>query len=117
MPFKNPEDRAAYMRRYWKKNWAMRRTNRNRYNKKYPWISNEMKARTLATIRVPRDKRKCRRIYEEVSRLNWAAGRIKWNVDHIKPLSKGGLHREDNLQILTAKDNIKKGGYYLEEKF
>ena len=31
-----------------------------------------------------------------------------WHVDHIKPISKGGLHHEDNLQILTAAINLQK---------
>ena len=30
-------------------------------------------------------------------------------VDHIIPLSKGGLHHEDNLQYLTRLENRKKG--------
>ena len=33
----------------------------------------------------------------------------KYHVDHIHPLSKGGLHHEDNLQILPSEDNLKKG--------
>ena len=32
-----------------------------------------------------------------------------YHVDHIRPLSKEGLHHEDNLQILTARQNIMKG--------
>lgn len=32
-----------------------------------------------------------------------------YEVDHIKPLSKGGLHHEDNLQYLPASINRKKG--------
>ena len=31
------------------------------------------------------------------------------HVDHIKPLSKGGLHHQDNLQLLYATDNWSKG--------
>lgn len=34
---------------------------------------------------------------------------IEHHVDHIKPLSKGGTHSSDNLQVLTATDNLKKG--------
>ena len=32
-----------------------------------------------------------------------------YHVDHIIPLSKDGLHHEDNLQILTAHQNMSKG--------
>ena len=32
-----------------------------------------------------------------------------WQVDHIKPLAEGGLHHEDNLQIISTSDNRKKG--------
>jgi len=32
----------------------------------------------------------------------------KWEVDHIIPLSKGGLHHPDNLQVITAYDNVRK---------
>lgn len=33
----------------------------------------------------------------------------KMHVDHVMPLSKGGLHHEDNLQILPAGINMRKG--------
>ena len=32
-----------------------------------------------------------------------------YEVDHIMPLSKGGLHHEDNLQYLTIRENRSKG--------
>tara|TARA_B110000967_G_C18415038_1_gene331097 strand:- start:27 stop:479 length:453 start_codon:yes stop_codon:yes gene_type:complete len=32
-----------------------------------------------------------------------------YEVDHIVPLSKGGLHHQDNLQHLTVADNRRKG--------
>ncbi len=32
----------------------------------------------------------------------------KWQVDHIVPLTKGGLHHPDNLQVVTKKYNLKK---------
>lgn len=35
-----------------------------------------------------------------------------WHVDHIKPISKGGLHHEDNLQVLDAKLNLQKHDKY-----
>lgn len=33
----------------------------------------------------------------------------KFHVDHIIPIAKGGLHIAQNLQILSAKDNLRKG--------
>jgi len=37
------------------------------------------------------------------------------HVDHIIPISKGGLHHQDNLQYLTAADNIAKGNMMPDE--
>ncbi len=37
---------------------------------------------------------------------------IKYVVDHIKPLSKGGLHHQDNLQVITMEDNLRKFNKY-----
>lgn len=40
--------------------------------------------------------------------LNEQLGYVCWQVDHIHPLSKGGLHHENNLQILPTILNLKK---------
>ncbi|MDV7390053.1 HNH endonuclease signature motif containing protein, partial [Arthrospira platensis SPKY1] len=37
-----------------------------------------------------------------------------YEVDHIKPLSKGGTHTLDNVQYLTIIENKLKGDYYNE---
>jgi len=37
---------------------------------------------------------------------------IKYVVDHIKPISKGGKHHHNNLQVITGKDNLKKWNKY-----
>jgi len=47
-------------------------------------------------------------IYETSRRVSICSG-IKHHVDHIYPLSKGGLHTPSNLQILPAAINLRKG--------
>ena len=32
-----------------------------------------------------------------------------FHIDHINPLAKGGLHKFNNLQILSKEENLKKG--------
>ena len=34
---------------------------------------------------------------------------VEYHVDHVHPLSKGGSHTLDNLQIMKAEDNLRKG--------
>tara|TARA_R100000951_G_scaffold21131_1_gene17557 strand:+ start:3248 stop:3775 length:528 start_codon:yes stop_codon:yes gene_type:complete len=48
-------------------------------------------------------------IYEECSKISVETG-IPHEVDHIIPICKGGLHHPDNLQILTMRENRRKGG-------
>ena len=43
-------------------------------------------------------------------------GKTKYHVDHIVPLQGqlvSGFHHEDNLQILTAKDNHEKSNKFI----
>jgi len=49
------------------------------------------------------------KIYDQRDKLNEAAGLIRYHVDHIIPLSKGGLHHPGNLQLITATKNMRKG--------
>jgi hypothetical protein len=50
--------------------------------------------------------------YKECARITEETG-ILHHVDHIHPISKGGKHHPDNLQILTAIENIRKGNKLL----
>lgn len=101
---KNPEKRLEIQRKSNKK-WAQRnrdkaraRHNRYRANKK------------LATPAWA-DHSAINAIYAEAVRLEKETG-IPHEVDHIYPLQSKymcGLHVETNLQILTQKENVKKG--------
>jgi 5-methylcytosine-specific restriction endonuclease McrA len=47
-------------------------------------------------------------LYEESARLTRETG-IRHHVDHIIPLSKGGMHHQDNLRVVTWIENLSKG--------
>ena len=51
-------------------------------------------------------------IYKECAKLTEETG-VPHHVDHIHPISKGGKHHPDNLQILTATENIRKSNKLL----
>ena len=56
----------------------------------------------------PEERKKIEEIYREANSRSITTG-IRHNVDHIIPLSSGGIHHPDNLQILTENENLKKG--------
>ena len=60
------------------------------------------------------DYREITRIYQICNDMNNRIGRIFFHVDHIIPISKGGLHHQDNLQVLSASDNLKKSNKIVE---
>jgi 5-methylcytosine-specific restriction endonuclease McrA len=62
----------------------------------------------------PDDKDLTEAIYVEKDRLTRETG-VAHHVDHIMPLCMGGQHAWWNLQILTAEENLSKGGNFREE--
>lgn len=69
-------------------------------------------------LRVPpwSDRKKCREIYAECARITAETG-VLHHVDHVIPLQGkkvSGLHVHENLQILTAIDNVKKANKFTE---
>jgi 5-methylcytosine-specific restriction endonuclease McrA len=88
--------------------------------KKYKsWFqNNKHKVNNIAATRRARKKLGCRNLSDWdkiiIDELYLAAKRIekctglKFEIDHVIPLSKGGLHHPTNLQLLAASINRKK---------
>ena len=51
----------------------------------------------------------------ELAQLRFKSIGIKWHVDHIIPLSKGGLHKPTNLQVVPATWNLRKNNNHQEK--
>jgi 5-methylcytosine-specific restriction endonuclease McrA len=66
-------------------------------------------ARSCARVALSReDKARLLAVYKECRSMNRAAGSIQFHVDHVVPISKGGLHHPDNLQILSVEEHKQK---------
>lgn len=55
-------------------------------------------------------------IYEQSRKLTEETG-VQHHVDHIRPLAAGGVHHPNNLQIITAAENIAKSSIYNGKKY
>lgn len=65
-----------------------------------PLLTNEERAKIIG-------------FYAEARAMTEMSG-VPYHVDHIKPLSKGGLHHPDNLQVLLGRENLRKGAKYYD---
>jgi 5-methylcytosine-specific restriction endonuclease McrA len=108
-PDKERENRYQWMlsnrdrRNAWAREWAKTR--------RYVFTAKAAKRRSLKLQQTPdlTDEQK-----EQVNYLYWLAKDLRavsgeeYHVDHIHPLSKGGLHEPSNLQILPKDLNLRK---------
>ena len=85
------------------------RTKEKVSNKTYRYRSKKF---SEAPILTPEEHQRILFIYKECAIITEETG-VPHHVDHIYPISKGGLHHPDNLQILTATENIHKGNKLL----
>ena len=97
----NPEKEAGYAKT-------------NFHNNPERHYAKNAKRRALKKDQTPeltvKEQGKVLDIYTACKALNeFGAGIHKWHVDHIVALANGGLHHPNNLQILTAEENLRKG--------
>lgn len=103
---------------YWENNKVKAKEIDDRYNSsdngKVANANKAAKRRARVRNQLPNDANfdKIREIYTECRKISVETG-IPHEVDHIIPIAKGGLHHQDNLQIITMTENRKKGSTIL----
>jgi 5-methylcytosine-specific restriction endonuclease McrA len=138
----NPEKKKAYNKRWWAANKEKsKQYNEKKREYKQHWFQ-ENKERLRPERQAYRDAnrgqtREAQRRYKArkrdavmpssrlelsaVQALYWIAGVLSnscdesFHIDHIIPLSRGGSHTFENLQILSAEENLRKGSKLPEE--
>ena len=98
-----------------KKGYATKRTADYRQTLRGRAIHQEsVRRRQLPVEQVPSltnsEREEVLSLYSEATRLTQETG-IQHEVDHIQPVSKGGIHHPSNLQILTTVENRRKHNY------
>ena len=106
------------VKEYWDNNKDKKKQIQIKYSKsdKGIIVNNKKSAKRRARVKNQLsddvDYDKITKIYEECRRLSVETG-VPYEVDHIIPIAKGGLHHQDNLQIITMCENRKKGAKIL----
>lgn len=103
-------DKARAWRREWDKKF--KKENAGYYSA----LNNERRARKLQRTVKWGSPDKIREIYEEAAEMRKQGQNV--HVDHIIPLqgeNVSGLHVENNLQIITAEENLRKSNKFVDE--
>ncbi|WP_395652454.1 hypothetical protein [Brevundimonas sp.] len=113
----NPDKQREMKIRYRKANPEAVKAERKRWRERNPSARHAAEVRRELAIAqrcgllTPEGAKQIERIYAEARRLTQETG-IPHHVDHIAPLrgeTISGLHIPENLRIIPAEDNIKKG--------
>lgn len=110
---------SDYGKQYRLNNWSDCLNRMYEWRKKNPETWKQIKRRSerrreqqiQTSVLSSSDRREIEDFYGLRDWLTETTG-IEHHVDHIKPLSKGGLHIPENLQVIPAIDNLKKGSKY-----
>jgi len=111
----NPEQKKEAVGKYFKENRESILIKNREWSKKNKDLhcANGAKRRALKrkSIDNSTDIEKIKMFYSLAEKLTNQFG-VKYSVDHILPLLLGGKHHQDNLQVITLEDNLKKGIKY-----
>ena len=102
----NPGNRREYRRAHYLANKEVAAEHNREYRLANLglYAANQAKRRALIKHQTP--SWYCHWMVVEIYEI---AAEMGYEVDHIQPLSKGGLHSHENLQLLTREENRTKG--------
>lgn len=105
------DDQNLSLKKWYKKNSEKHKTNRIKYHRLNPFVARKSHSKRRALLkdrlhpkhdfnieRVLTDQ--CKRLYNRLG--------VKFEIDHIVPLDKGGWHYHLNLQVIPAVWNRRK---------
>lgn len=72
------------------------------------------KALKIPALLPTTDNELIKKLYKQRAEMSKKHGE-KYHVDHIIPLSIGGAHHQDNMRVITAKENLEKNDKYAPE--
>ena len=87
---------------YYADNSEHERARNSGWKKKNPGKVNAINAKRRALLKQQTPSWYCHWMVVEIYEI---AAEMGYEVDHIQPLSKGGLHSHENLQLLTREEN------------
>jgi len=109
----NADKKKEYTKKYYRDNMLKIKDYHKEYRKNNPDKVNasDAKRRAVKTSATPENANQniINTFYEMSARLTVCIG-IKYHVDHLVPLSKGGKHHEENLLPVPASVNLTKNG-------
>ena len=72
------------------------------------------KALKMPALLPTTDNELIKNLYKQRKEMSEKHGE-EYHVDHIIPLSIGGAHHQDNMRVITAKENLEKNNKYIPE--
>ena len=72
------------------------------------------KALKIPALLPTTDEELIKKLYKQRADMSKKHGE-QYHVDHIIPLSLGGAHHQDNMRVITAKENLEKKDKYIPE--
>jgi 5-methylcytosine-specific restriction endonuclease McrA len=104
---KNAKQIAAQRKEWWSENKEKMSAYYKKHSARYAARNARRHAMKLNATPPDADLKVIQEFYKSAHRVSKCLG-IPMHVDHVQPLSKGGLHIESNLRVISATENLRK---------